>query len=242
MIDEGLKAYGTNYGGSNLNTAILGDNGIKDWYPSNSLSGKITSSTVFDTSHATFESVGTAGTNAYIYGDVVAKSSIPVYCILTSNGSTVSFQEKYGATSYGLTTSTTATYNSTSSMTIALGSFYGYVKDSSNNTSSCSVTITSTIPGQYKCYTTGSASTESERFEGTSCPSGWNLAQSYSGWVVCQRTVYTCPGNGWHSSPTSQYCYVWVSSSNCPSPYGNPVQDTTCPMGATKLNDSYCMQ
>lgn len=66
---------------------------------------------------------------------------------MDGSSGTVSFATKtdnIGIAIYGLSTSSTATYNKETSLGIEIDTIYGYVKDATGNTESCSVTISAT--------------------------------------------------------------------------------------------------
>ena len=82
-------------------------------------------------------------------------------CSLKIASSTVTWDNKsdnIGVTEYGLSASNTPTYNSSNSLSLSTGTFYGFVKDAVGNTNSCSLTIKSTTPS-YKVTTTTCEST-----------------------------------------------------------------------------------
>ena len=68
-------------------------------------------------------------------------------CYLTANNSNVVFGSKSdndggaGLHSYDLLTSSSATYDNSTSKPLAVGTFYGHVKDNAGNTGSCSLTL-----------------------------------------------------------------------------------------------------
>ena len=225
---------------------------MKDWYNNFSLSTKLSTSSVFTTSTATFASVGTAGTNAYIYGKIINKSSLPVYCMLQASSSGVSFKEKPGATSYGLVKdSTTATYNSTSSLALAYATYYGFVKDGSGNTYTCSLKIVGPSRTAYRCSAAGTKRCDckctnamcSSTSIGTLTCSSWCSRRCIDyGGMVASNEVHTCPGNGWSNGST---CYIWPSSASCPSGYSNLTTENVCAAGETSItsgSNTYCVQ
>ncbi len=146
IIDEGTnKVYGSNYTSSEVPILVSGDYAVLEWYNNNAFSTKITTSTAFTTSNATFDNVSTAGTKAYIYGKVIKKSDSPVLCTLTADKNGVKFAERKGS-SYGMSTSSTPTYNSKTSLALSANTFYGFVKEGSN-TLTCSLRITASVSG-----------------------------------------------------------------------------------------------
>ena len=68
-------------------------------------------------------------------------------CYLTANNSSVVFGSKSdndsgaGLHSYDLLASSSATYDNSTSKSLAVGTFYGHVKDNAGNTGSCSLTL-----------------------------------------------------------------------------------------------------
>ena len=89
-------------------------------------------------------------------------SSAP-QCTLTVTTSGVSFNTKtdnVAVTSYGMNKTGTADYNSTTSLTLGTGTFYGYVKDAAGNKGSCSATLSSTTTEYTKTSKTCYAGTQ----------------------------------------------------------------------------------
>ena len=119
-----------------------------------SFAGWNTNSSGTGTSYSKSQSVtnlsSTQGATVTLYAkwtDVSAPS-----CTLIASSSGVSFSAKtdnVGVASFGLIKSTTATYNSTSTLALSNGTFYGYVKDAAGNTGKCQITIGGTYVSSY---------------------------------------------------------------------------------------------
>ncbi len=184
----------------------------------------------------------------------VSKSSIKIDNIVTTkptcsisvttSGVTLS---KTNADSYGLSTSSTATYNGTTSLSLSNNTFYGYVKDKAGNTATCSK----------KVFATSKNTT-------TSCPSGYNkCASGYN----CQCYSYTKATNIDYYTKTTRKCTAstktvtnsvnarhtctdYKTKDSCPTSYGckwsyENAKCTgsnvwyNCPSGYTR-NGSFC--
>ena len=155
-------------------------------------------------------------------------------CTLQVDASGVSFKTKSddkNLVAYGMGKSATPSYNSTTSLGLSTGTFYGYVKDEAGNAGKCSATITSTYVTSYSKTTTTcnrsissydcrkSASTEYY------CPSGYSdngskcyytsNANSKTTWTLtskrCNRTASTSTQKATKPSCTS----CGVSKSCC---------------------------
>ncbi len=73
-------------------------------------------------------------------------------CKLSVSLSGITFASKTdnnGVTAYGMGTSTTPTYNSSSTLNVGVGTFYGYVKDEAGNENTCKATLVSTNQPTY---------------------------------------------------------------------------------------------
>ncbi len=68
---------------------------------------------------------------------------------VTESGITMTSSDNVGVTKYGLTTTNTRTYNSTSTASLSNGTFYGWVEDAAGNQGNCSVTIGGTKVTEY---------------------------------------------------------------------------------------------
>ncbi len=191
IISENEKEYGSNYTERELNLEVFGDRGIQEWHSSNSLSKKLTTSTKFTQDSATFEDIDTSGTKAYVYGKIENKSSIPVYCVLKSSGRNIVFDEK-SAISYGLTKDdSTPNYNSINSLSIGLGTFYGYVKDNKGNESVCSITVSErVINGKYCSEPPENIWIDYENYDIFTCSNGKFISSSYTLEDAC---LIKCP-------------------------------------------------
>lgn len=117
------------------------------------------------------------------------KDATPPTCNITFNSSTatLTYSDNSGSVSaYDLTKSSTATYNNSSSLAIGTGTFYGYVKDATGNTGTCSRTVSKTSIKDYTrtyqyCKITNTT---------YSCPSGCTKSGSGSG-TKCSKTTTT---------------------------------------------------
>lgn len=255
IISESEKSYGSNFTTRELNIEVFGSRGIKNWYNNNSLSNKLTTSTLFTQDNAQFEDVNTSGTNAYIYGEIQAKTDIPVYCVLASSGNNIVFKDK-SATSYGLTKDDSIpNYNSTNSLSTGLGTFYGFVKDNNGNESVCSITVSERIVtgkycthepdsvivyydsiDNYSCsngnFTATSSSSRSGFGCNDSCPSTCNANASYT----CRKGAcigtadLICPASSVYITPEEQFYYSYNGSQpNTKCRKYVPLSATTCP-------------
>ncbi len=77
-------------------------------------------------------------------------------CSLKATSDGVTFATKndnVGVSAFGLIKSTTATYNSKTTLELSNGTFYGYVKDAAGNTYKCSITIGGTKVTAYEKVT-----------------------------------------------------------------------------------------
>ena len=176
-------------------------------------------------------------------------------CSLKINASNVSFNTKtddVAVVQFGLTTSSTPTYNGNSSLATGVGTYYGYVKDADGNTGICSIQVTNTtVRTYYNCkkapdacncaacvnYANGCWQRISVQENGT-CPSGYIPYGS----AYCQKHVSSynsCGGGGWTYSGDSCHKYNQIS---CPNGTTAIVSQTTylCSNGYTKLNNTYC--
>ena len=128
-------------------------------------------------------------------------------CKLTVSSSGVTLTKENYEGGYGLSTSSTPDYNSKTTLALSSNTFYGYVKNKSGLTASCSVQVFATTSnttyscpsgyaeGSSKCYKSSKALYSS----GSYCPSGYTKCQSgYN--CQCYQTVqkatakyyYTC--------------------------------------------------
>ena len=134
-------------------------------------------------------------------------------CTLEATASGVSFKSKSSdVVAFGMGKTSTATYNSTSSLGLATGTFYGYVKNAAGSEGRCSITISNTKVSSYSKRTTTcnknvssydcrkSASTEYY------CPSGYSDSGS-----TCYKRTYANSKTTW--TKTSMYCKKTSSTS-----------------------------
>lgn len=121
-------------------------------------------------------------------------------------------------------------------MALATGTFYGYVKDSGNAVTTCSVTVAATTssqacPSVYSTYSGGSYDCRKQGLCAKYACSQWTLSG-----VKCIKTV--CEDDGGYIScydiTTSAYCKTYNYS------YANKVTSYNCASGYKKLNNSYC--
>ena len=101
---------------------------------------------------------------------------------VATSGITLNRSDNVQVNSYGLNTSTTAEYNSTSTKALATGTYYGHVKDNAGNTGSCQVSIGGTKIDHYVKKTKTCAYTNT------------TASGSYSVGHAC--TTSTCGNNG----------------------------------------------
>lgn len=123
-------------------------------------------------------------------------------CKLSVSLSGITFASKTdnnGVTAYGMGTSTTPTYNSSNTLNVGVGTFYGYVRDEAGNENICKTTlvstnqptynkVTSTCNRSFSSYTCRrSASTEYV------CPSGYtdNGSKCYKTTNATKTVTYT---------------------------------------------------
>ncbi len=262
------KDYGTKYSASELAAVVSGDYAAVDWYNNESFSTKLSTSTTFISSSATFDNVSTADTKAYIYAKVVKLSNLPTYCTLTADKNGVKWGTKKG-TSFIINKSagTPSKYTNNTSVTLSAGTFYGHTADGNGNTFTCSLTIadhvvtskycTATpadIIGEYylnnsvyECdnstYTFYASSYETERSclsqkSGSSC-TGEGLYRAGS---CTEYFVLSCPtyNGSWEQERTSQTCYAYLSASatSCPSGYSNLRNRYGCSNGSSAISDT----
>lgn len=113
----------------------------------------------------------------------------PPTCTLSASSSGIFFGSySSDVASYGMSTSSSATYNGTSSLGLSAGTKYGFVKDAAGNTGSCSLTIGTTSLG---CSATSASTTCSN--------AGYIYASNNcSTSTLYKGTTYTCTrtGNG----------------------------------------------
>ena len=147
-------------------------------------------------------------------------------CILTVTTTDVSFASKTDnveVTSYGMNKTGTAEYNSTSSLKLGTGTYYGYVKDVAGNIGNCSATVSSTYIASYNKSSKTCNKNESYTVATKIC----NKNTSYSVTTkTCNKnpkytkTVYTCTNkkndNGWfYKIDTVETTVTTCTSSNC---------------------------
>ena len=108
-------------------------------------------------------------------------------CKLSVSLSGITFASKNdnnGVTAYGMGTSTTPTYNSSNTLNVGVGTFYGYVRDEAGNENTCKATLVSTNQPTYNkvsstcnrsvsSYTCSKSATSSP-----TCSSGYTLNSS----------------------------------------------------------------
>ena len=151
-------------------------------------------------------------------------------------------------TSYGMGNSTTPSYNSSTSMGLAVQTYYGYVIDEAGNENTCKATLTSTYASKYTKITR----TCNRTFESVDCrrsadlhyycPSGYTdngsrcyyttNANSYYTWTKNRKTcnassntsygtVVQCSGRTQQSCKNTSGC-KWRSAGSNSSCIGNP--------------------
>ena len=186
-------------------------------------------------------------------------------CKLKATASGVTFESKtdnVGVISFGLIKSTTATYNSTSTLALSNGTFYGYVMDAAGNTGKCSITIGGTYVSSYtmttkKCNSYVSSYTKTTKtcnrnFVDYTRTSKWctrditswtifkkrcdTYISSYSGTCKCRDKLI--------GSNTSVACTASTCSATCGTKYYSgtctPVYDYTWYNLTTLRNQSSC--
>ena len=136
-------------------------------------------------------------------------------CILQATTSGVSFKTKSDnnvLASYGMSNSASSSYNSTSSMGLAVQTYYGFVKDEAGNENTCKATLTSTYASKYtKVTRTCNRSFSSVDCRKSAninyyCPSGYNDNGSR-----CYYTTNATASTTW--TKTSMYCKATSSTS-----------------------------
>ena len=128
-------------------------------------------------------------------------------CKLKATASGVTFESKtdnVGVTSFGLIKSTTATYNSTSTLALSNGTFYGYVKDAAGNTGKCQITIGGTYVSSYT-KTTQTCNRNVASYNKTT----QTCNRSFRNYT---KTTKKCNATFTNYSKTSQKCNAYVSS------------------------------
>ena len=133
-------------------------------------------------------------------------------------------------TSYGMGNSTTPSYNSSTSMGLAVQTYYGYVIDEAGNENTCKATLTSTYASKY----TKTSRTCNRSFESVDCrrsadlhyycPSGYTdngsrcyyttNASSYYTWT---KTSMNCIKSSSTDNSGKVYRCTAYSPKNCPS-------------------------
>ena len=104
-----------------------------------------------DLSGAHWKNPQTANSPYIYFGPVKVDNTKPT-CKLKVTTSGVAFDTKSDnmeLKEFGLGNSATANYNSKELVSLANGTFYGYVKDTAGNTNTCSATIGGTTPSKY---------------------------------------------------------------------------------------------
>ena len=159
-------------------------------------------------------------------------------CSLSANSSkvTLSTSDNYRMGSYGMGTSSSASYNSTSSMNINKTTFYGYVIDEAGNTGSCSIVITGTTAASTQTTYTCTRSTSS--YDKTVYTCGRTFNNYTKTTKTCDDTGDTqdilCDTSAKYNSPQS-YCpseYTFMDQ-NCNDSY-------ECSSGTMNTTDHYC--
>ena len=141
-------------------------------------------------------------------------------CKLKATTSGVTFDSKtdnVGVASFGLIKSSTATYNSTTTLSLSNGTFYGYVKDAAGNTGSCSITIGGTYVSSYN-KTTQTCNRSVSSYNKTTQTCNRSVANYTKTTKTCNRSVssYTrtlknCVGSVASYTKTQKYCNRSVS-------------------------------
>lgn len=168
-------------------------------------------------------------------------------CSLSASTSGVYFYSKSdslsGISGYGLSTSSSATYNGTTSLGLSSNTFYGYVKDNAGNTNYCT---------RYVFGTSSTSSCPSGYYE---CSSGYSCEcyKSYarSSYYYYKKSSRTCYGS---YSYASYVCSSYTNKVSCANAgciwdgsvdvYGK-VQGcggTVCPSGYYKCSSGYSCQ
>ncbi len=138
--DAAVNLYAKWSGGSiTLPTPVKTGFDFSGWYSDSSLTTK----------------VGDAGdsytpiTNITLYAKWGDATNPTCTFNVTTSGITMTTSDNVGVTKYGLTTTNTRTYNSTSTASLSNGTFYGWVEDAAGNQGTCSVTIGGTKVTEY---------------------------------------------------------------------------------------------
>lgn len=160
-------------------------------------------------------------TNVFKYDNTAPTCSLTV----NSSGITLTKNDNISVSAYGMGMSSTVSYNSKTSLGLAAGTAYGFVKDSAGNESTCkaSKAITSTTKNTYNC--------NPHDCNGRSCNCRYIACGTY-----CSSPCYR-PGESACCAYATSYCYV------CGTCYDTCYDKCTsydCGSGQTKLNDNYC--
>ena len=168
-------------------------------------------------------------------------------CKLKATTSGVTFDSKtdnVGVASFGLIKSTTATYNSTTTLSLSNGTFYGYVKDAAGNTGSCSITIGGTYVSSYN-KTTKTCNRSVANYTKTTQTCNRSVANYTKTTKTCNsyvssytKTIKTCNSSVANYTKTQKYCGRSVSSytrtlKNCVGSISSYIKTTA------KCNASY---
>ena len=167
----------------------------------------------------------------------------PPKCVLVASASGVSFEsitDNVAVTKYGITTSSTASYNSNSKQSLSINTFYGHVKDAAGNTGNCRISIGGTYADTYdkttrtcnrkfvnytKKYKTCNKSTKYE-VHSEVC----NASRKYT------QTTYQCKGS------YKKVCTKAAFMQNCNSLYHNRsdcATDSNCTWKGTRQCTGY---
>lgn len=141
-------------------------------------------------------------------------------CSLAINESVSIVKSDYngsGIDSFGLTTSSSVSYNNTNTLDLSLGSYYGYVKDKAGNVNTCGASVESTVASSYvkTTNTCGYTNLKCWNYLNT-CPSGY----SYCSWCSsskCYKTTsassYSCVVDSYKEKVTSGDSEAWSCNS-----------------------------
>ena len=172
---------------------------------------------------------------------------------VATSGITLNRSDNVQVNSYGLNTSTTAEYNSTSTKALATGTYYGHVKDNAGNTGSCQVSIGGTKVSSYKKIT-NTCNVSIINYTKTTKTCNQNIANYTKTTRSCGRTIshYTCRTNatikiGGHCSCQRGMSKTYGTCTKnkdciCPSGWSYPINSCTvsysCSSGT--LSGKYC--
>ena len=218
------------------------------WYKEESFTNKISAGDNFTSSTATFIN----DKDALVFAKIMKESEVPTYCTLTATSSKVKF-DKIKGESFQINTSssTPATYDNQSSVSIAVGTYYGHTK-SGSDTYTCSISITQRVADGYSCLKTGCSRATiycgqcSCSFSGDGPGPGYTYTPQCGNYSNCEDACSAVGhGNSYLNKWSGRcgYSTTHVSTSSCPTGYSDPQQEYKCQDGYTRVDSTnFCMK